>query len=385
MLVLAVAAAWTWQHEPITAWQVAIGLILACCPCAFGLATPLALARFQDRLAAQGVFVRDGGVVESLAVIDCVAVDKTGTLTTGVMSVNEWWWHPDVALGNRSALAQAIAVAESSSRHPLAPAIMNATADFIQHEQAAAPLFDQSVSGTAVAGGVMLSDVTIGEVTGVLVVGAWSLVSQHLDVVPNDIPGPQQARVYVAFAGRLCAALVVEDPLRPVAARWLQDVSRVVPPQAVTLLSGDRRDRAEAVAATMDIPNVAAELLPEEKMAWIEQQQSAGRRVLMLGDGLNDTALATADVGIGVRGALEAVLEAGSVAIARDDPGAIQHLFAGRRQTRRVIAEAWVWATVYNAVAVASVWAGIWGPLVCAIAMPLSSILVIAWVLYRLR
>ena len=394
VLVLAVAAAWTWRADPIMAWQVAIGLILACCPCAFGLATPLALARFQDRLAAQGVLVRDGSVVESLAVIDCVAVDKTGTLTTGVMSVSEWWWHPAVPADHHKAIALGVANAEAGSRHPLAPAIIAATNDFIDDSNTSSKRIFQSDGDNDAAkqvdGGVVLTDYEVNQQRGELVVGSWQLVRHYLTESPLDgdivTPGPVAARVYVVFAGRLLAALVVDDPVRPVAARWLQDLSSVLPRNSITLLSGDRRDRAESLAQSMGIADVSAELLPEQKMAWIEQRQAAGHRVLMLGDGLNDTAaLATADVGIGVRGALEAVLESGSVAIARDDPAAIQHLFAGSRQTRRVIAEAWVWATAYNALAVASVWAGIWGPLVCAIAMPLSSILVIAWVLYRLR
>ena len=136
----------------------------------------------------------------------------------------------------------------------------------------------------------------------------------------------------------------------------------------------------------MGIPVVQAPLTPEAKVAWVQQQQEKGEVVLMLGDGLNDAAaLSQADIGVGVRGSLEAVLEAGSVAIARDDPHALGSLKETAKTTRRVILEACLWAFAYNVVAVTAVWLGIWGPLVCAIAMPVSSLLVVLWVLHRLK
>jgi Cu2+-exporting ATPase len=451
VLVVALLAAWSWSAEPMMAWQVFIGLILACCPCAFGLATPLALARFQDRLAAQGVLVRDAAIVDVLPAITQVVVDKTGTLTSGQMTVTQWRWHDDLPKAERALIAAAVAGLEARSRHPLAPAIQEAAlqeagrggsddtdaadrehGDFLgQHLPAADILEINEVPGCGVAG--VLADgraIRIGSLRWLSSAqqdpAAQGPAAQGPAAQGPAAQGPaaqetagqaNEARVGVAIASgadnggqghegggvgeqvsenepakgnaedhandlALVAWLEIDDPIRPAAAAWLQAVR----PQPITMLSGDTKARAQAVAQRLGIDHVCAEMRPEEKTAWVADAQARGEHVLMIGDGLNDAAaLATADVGVSVRGALEAVLESGAVAVARDDVGALRTLIASAQLTRRAITEAWLWATLYNCLAVYFVWMGIWGPLVCAIAMPFSSFLVVLWVLQRLR
>ena len=129
VLVLAIAIFWWWRHDPVLAWNQAIAVVLACCPCALGLAAPLAYARFHHQLARHGVVVRDPAVSEVVPQATRVVVDKTGTLTSGAMTVVDWHWLPAVDQlrhGDRTTVAQLVAAAEASSRHPQAPAVIAA-------------------------------------------------------------------------------------------------------------------------------------------------------------------------------------------------------------------------------------------------------------------
>ncbi len=267
----------------------AVAVLIIACPCALGLATPMAIMVGTGRGAAVGVLFRDAEALETLRNTDTLVVDKTGTLTQGkpkLVTVE-----PIGEVDEASFLAIAAGL-EQGSEHPLAEAIVKGTQDR-QITPATVRNF-QSVTGKGVRGVVATQRVAIGN-PAMMAVERVEITS--LEARLQQLRGAGQTVMIVAVDGRAAGLLGVADPIKsttPEAVRLLhQEGLRVI------MLTGDSRTTAEAVARTLGIDEVIAEVLPEEKGAVIARLQREGHRVAMAGDGINDApALAKADVGL---------------------------------------------------------------------------------------
>jgi Cu2+-exporting ATPase len=356
-----------------TALLFAITVVVITCPDALGLATPTAVMVGTGLGARRGILFKNAVALEQMAGLDTVVFDKTGTLTEGrpaVVSVTAL-----DAFGRDEALALAAAV-ESQSEHPLAQAVLRAA------QASAIPVRPASRFAAVPGHGA------IAEVDGrrVLVGNARLLQAEGVRtgaVQPRAeaLAGAGRTVVYVAVDGRPAALLAVADRIRPSAAAAVADLRRrgLRP----VMLTGDTAATAQRIAAELGIDEVLAEVLPDGKAAEVEKLQSQGRRVAMVGDGINDApALARADVGIAIGAGTDVAVETADVVLMRSDPADVGRAVAIGRGTLRKMRQNLGWAIGYNSIAL-PIAAGVFAPLgltlrpeIAAISMSGSSILV---------
>lgn len=345
----------------------AIAVILVSCPCALGLATPLVQAVALARAAGNGLLLRDVGVLDDLASGGAdfrhAVFDKTGTLTAGTIQVVEWRWLADETALPAHDIRAAVAAAEARSVHPLAGAIASHLAGVAPAELSAwRESTGQGIEATC--GGHVLR---VGS-------GAFSGVDTGVDGAGGSADGAALGRVGISWDGRPIAVLACRDPIRAEAAALLARLRAAG--IDCHLLSGDDRQVTAAVGAALGFAadRVHGGCSPEAKAAAIARLRVDGP-VLMVGDGLNDAqALATADLGIGLRGGLEAAIASCRVFVARPDPlTAVGDLIDGAAATRRRLQALLTVSFAYNVVGIVLAVGGWWGPVICAIAMPLSS------------
>lgn len=359
-LAVVTAALWAWL-DPSVAIDNAIALLIVTCPCALGLATPLAVSVAIGRAAQAGILIKGGDALERMAQPGRLLLDKTGTLTEGRTALVRW-------LGDRS-VGPLLHALERESSHPVGRAIVAATA--------AEPLAVTDVAQTT-GGGIA------GRVDGrVLVVGSPAWVSgqasapEDLAAWVEELTAEALTPVAVAVDGAVVAALGFGDPVRP-EARRIVDALRERG-WSVGILSGDHPGVVRAVGRSLGLPD--ADCLggqsPEDKLAAVE---AAGHRgaVVMVGDGVNDAAaLSAAGVGIGVHGGAEASLATADVYLTRPGLDGIEGLADGAQRTVRVIRRNLIFSLCYNLLGVTLCMAGWIDPLVAAIMMPASSLTVL--------
>ena len=336
-VVLAIAAltflGWWWlgpAPSALYALTNAVAVLVIACPCAMGLATPTAIMVAAGRGAEHGVLIRSAAALETLHRVDTIVFDKTGTLTVGRPAVTDV-----VALA---------AAAEQGSEHPIGAAIVEhaktlglalpAVAEFVT-------VPGQGVDAMAVDGRVLLGNRAMMDARGI-----------EIDVLgarAAALAAAGKTVVYVAFAGRALGLIAVADVLKPeapatVAALRAAGVS-------IVMLTGDHRATAEAIARQAGIERVLAEVAPEAKAAEITALQAEGRRVAMVGDGINDApALAQADVGIAMGSGTDVAIEAADVTLMRGDLGGVTAALGLSRSTIRIVKQNLVWAFGYNVV-----------------------------------
>lgn len=352
LLIAVVAGMWWGSHAGwTTGAEIALAVVVAACPCALGLAAPLVHALAAADAARLGILVRDPAVLARLGQIGAVVCDKTGTLTEGRMRVvaanGDAPWAAVLAAEERSGHPAALAICEHLRGRGIGPATLAAW-----REEPGRGVVAITDDGRNLAiGGSVLTGVGAGEGT--------------------------RTRIGIAVAGQLVASLDLDDPLRP-EARALVAAWRAAGAQ-VHLASGDHPTAAVArgVELGLDPALVHGGLSPEAKAALVTDL-SRRLRVAAVGDGINDAAmLAAAEVAIGVSGGLEAALDRCHVFCARPAEAGPLAVFAGAVRARRAVRKLLWISAVYNALAVAGAAAGLFGPLVCAIAMPLSSLTVV--------
>ncbi|TVR47795.1 MAG: heavy metal translocating P-type ATPase [Planctomycetota bacterium] len=347
-----------WQWDALRAWDQTIAVIIVACPCALGLAAPLIQALSVSRAARQGLLIRDAAILETLASCRHAVLDKTGTLTQASMQVAEIHWHCDPCpqlLGRLASLAAASShpVSRALAQH-LAEQPREAVADFTVHP-------GQGISGR------------LGDRIYRLGKETWA-GGTHA-AAGAETAGP---RVCFADDGAALAHIELQDPLRPEAAQLIADLRQRG--LEIHLCSGDHRGAVQHAAQQLgiDAAHSHADASPEDKVALVDALRADGG-VIMLGDGINDApALSRATVGIGLRGGLESGLQASSVFIASGGIAAVHNLFAGALSSRRCLRWALAWSLLYNCGGIAAAMAGWWGPWLCAIAMPASSLTIIA-------
>jgi len=385
LVALLAFVAWAvWGPTPPMAYGViaAVSVLIIACPCALGLATPMSIMVGVGRGAQAGVLIRNAEALERLEKINTVVVDKTGTLTEGRPRVTQV-----VPLSgfSESDLLGLAASLEQLSEHPLARAIVD------KAKEANVPLVRtndfEAPNGKGVSGTLDGRHVALGNT---LLMQAQSIEIQPYQQQANELRAEGATVIFVAVDQKLAGLLAIADPIKETTAaavRALQDQGI-----EVVMLTGDNETSARAVARKLNIDQVQAEVLPEEKGAVVQRFQKAGRIVAMAGDGVNDApALALADVGIAMGTGTDVAIESASVTLLRGD---LMGIVQARHLSRSVmgnIRQNLFFAFVYNAIGV-PVAAGVLfpffgillSPILSAAAMSLSSVSVISNAL-RLR
>jgi Cu+-exporting ATPase len=373
VITLAVATLGFWVGTGVSgaaAGSAAVAVLVVACPCALGLATPTALVAAVGRGAGLGVLVKSARSLETARRTRVVALDKTGTLTTGVMSVGELAVAPGT--DEKEALRLAGAV-EDASEHPIGQAIAR---------EASARLGDlppvtgfAALPGAGARGTVEGREVTVGSPR--LFGGPAGVPAALLEVV-EKAAARGRTTVLAGWDGQVRAAFVVGDQLRPgavAAVAWLRAVGL-----RPVLVTGDSEHTARAVAAQAGIPqdSVFAEVTPEGKAAIIRRLQADGHPVAFAGDGINDAAaLAQADLGMAMGTGTDAAIGAADLTLVSGDPAGIADAIRLARATMRVIRVNLAWAFGYNLIALPLAALGYLNPLFAGIAMSGSSLVVV--------
>ena len=345
-----------------------VAVLIIACPCALGLATPTAILVGTGRAAERGILIKGGEALEAANRIDTVILDKTGTLTRGAPQVTDVIAHGEFSQAEVLRLA---ASAEHDSEHPLGRALVEYAR--ARGAEPVRPAEFRAVAGHGVEASVDGCRVEVGLLRGrVNQFELDHLASQTKTVVPVILDG--ETAGLIAFA----------DTVKPEAAaavRRLHDMGL-----NVWMITGDNRLTAEAVARQVGITNVLAEVLPDAKAAEVRKLQAAGKKVAMVGDGINDApALAQADVGIAMGTGTDIAMEAGAITLMRGDLNGVPAALDLASRTMRVIRQNLFWAFAYNTVGIpiaAGVlypWTGwLLSPVIASAAMALSSITVVA-------
>ena len=375
-IAVSTLAFWLGAGESTTfAFTSAVAVLIIACPCALGLATPTALMVGTGRGAQLGLLIKGPEILESTRRVDTIVLDKTGTVTTGQMSLVE----VTVAEGvDRDDALRLVGALENASEHPIAQAIATAARD-------AGPL--PVVEGFANREGLGVEGVVGGHA---LIVGRPSLLADWAMHLPPDLDAARRAAesrgqtaVAAGWDGRATAIFVVSDTVKPTSAGAIAQLKALG--LRPVLLTGDNEATARAVAAEVGIDDVIAEVLPSEKADVIRRLQAEGRVVAMAGDGVNDApALSQADLGLAIGTGTDVAIEASDLTLVSGDLRAAADAIRLSRATLRTIRQNLGWAFGYNVAAIPLAAIGLLNPVIASAAMAFSSLSVVANAL-RLR
>ena len=349
-----------------------VAVLVIACPCALGLATPTAIMVGTGKGAENGVLIRDGGALETAHKLDTVVLDKTGTITEGKPRVTDVMLFGGGHGLDNDGLLRLVAAAERGSEHPLAAAVLTAAAERGLEVPAAARF-------EAVAGH-----------------GIRAVVDGHAVVAGNErLAGPAARHASEEFAAEGETVITVEIDGEPAGAIAVADTVKTGSATAVrrlremglevVMLTGDSRRTAETIAAQVGIDKVVAEVLPGQKAAQVAALQAEGKKVAMVGDGINDApALAQADIGIAIGTGTDVAMEASDITLMSGELGGVATAISLSRATIRVVKQNLFWAFAYN-VALIPLAAGVFypafgvllNPIYAAAAMGLSSVTVV--------
>ncbi|MEW2115138.1 heavy metal translocating P-type ATPase [Streptomyces sp. NPDC005474] len=353
--------------DTVAAFTAAVAVLIIACPCALGLATPTALMVGTGRGAQLGILIKGPEVLESTRRVDTIVLDKTGTVTTGRMTLQEVY----VAEGTDEKQVLRLAGAlEHASEHPVARAVAAGAEERVGALPEAESF--ENVPGKGVRGRVEGHEVAVGRLTD----GLSGPLPDELAHAKAEAESGGRTAVVVAWDGRARGVLTVADAVKDSSAEAVRELRALG--LTPVLLTGDNRAVAEAVAKAVGIDQVIAEVLPEEKVDAVRRLQGEGRTVAMVGDGVNDAAaLATADLGLAMGTGTDAAIEASDLTLVRGDLRVAADAIRLSRKTLATIKGNLVWAFGYNVAALPLAAAGLLNPMIAGAAMAFSSVFVV--------
>ncbi len=371
VLALATLAGWLLLGAGATmAFTAAVATLIIACPCALGLATPTALLVGTGRGAQLGILIKGPQVLESTRRVDTIVLDKTGTVTTGRMTLSTVDAHE---CGDEDELLLLAGAAESGSEHPIARAITAGAVSRVGSLPSVSAF--SSEQGLGVQATVNGREILVGRPAWLT--ERWQLaVPVSMQAVMATAEGVGKTAVMVAWEGQVRGVLTVADTLKPTSKAAIARFRALgLTPLLVT---GDNLSVAESVAAEVGITDVTAGVLPADKARVIRELQADGHVVAMVGDGVNDAvALATADLGIAMGSGTDVAIEASDLTLMRSDLLAAADAIRLSRRTLTTIKANLFWAFAYNVAAIPLAMLGMLNPLIAGAAMALSSVFVV--------
>ena len=368
VLLIAVGTFGVWlavTGDVAAAFTAAVAVLIIACPCALGLATPTALMVGTGRGAQLGILIKGPEVLESTRRVDTVVLDKTGTITTGRMTLQEVY----VADGtDERELLRLAGALEHASEHPVARAVAAGAEERVGPLPSAEHF--ENVPGRGVRGRVEGREVAVGRL--------YDELPEELARARSEAESGGRTAVVVGWDGTARGVVTVADAIKETSAEAVRELRALG--LTPVLLTGDNRAVAEAVAAAVGISpgDVIAEVLPEDKVAVVRRLQGEGRSVAMVGDGVNDAAaLATADLGLAMGTGTDAAIEASDLTLVRGDLRVAADAIRLSRRTLSTIKGNLVWAFGYNVAALPLAAAGMLNPMIAGAAMAFSSVFVV--------
>ena len=361
----------------VRGFAAAVAVLIIACPCAMGLAVPTAVMVATGRGAEMGILIKGGEALQRSGTLHTVVLDKTGTVTEGHPAVTDVVRARDVLTDD--AMLRLVASLEQASEHALAGAV-------VRHAQERSLPLVQPERFEAIVGHGAL-----GTVDGhALIVGNAQLMAAQgvsttdLHETAARLANEGKTPMYVGVDGALAGLIAVADPIRPTSARAITTLRRLG--LDVIMLTGDTRRTADAIARQAGIDTVIAEVPAEGKVAEIERLQRGGRRVAMVGDGINDApALARADVGIAIGSGTDVAIEASDVTLMRPDLAGVSNAIALSRGTMRIMKQNLFWAFIYNVIGIPIAAGALFpftglllSPILASAAMAMSSVSVVS-------
>ncbi|MES9885734.1 MAG: heavy metal translocating P-type ATPase [Candidatus Sedimenticola sp. 6PFRAG1] len=362
---------WFIGADPETAFVAAVSVLVIACPCALGLATPTAIMVGTGMAARYGVLIKDAEALEQAHRADTIVFDKTGTLTRGRPGVE----HVFAKDGDEQALLRLVASAQQGSEHPLAKAVIResrardlALSEVSRFTNRPGLGFSAQVEGISLLVGnrrlMEMQDVDLG---------SWSDQADQLESRGHTL-------MYVAdltSAPNPLGYISLSDAVRPGAADAVNSLHR----QGLNtvMLTGDNRHAAEAIASEVGIERVIAEVLPGDKAEEVEKLRNAGKRVVMIGDGINDApALAAADIGMAMGSGTDVAMHTAGITLMRGEPGLVVDALSISDATYSKIRQNLFWALIYNVIAIPMAASGLLNPVIAGAAMAMSSVSVVS-------
>ncbi|MGZ5366045.1 MAG: heavy metal translocating P-type ATPase, partial [Mycobacterium sp.] len=366
-LSVATLGFWIGTGGPVAAaFTAAVAVLIIACPCALGLATPTALMVGTGRGAQLGILIKGPEVLESTDQVDTILLDKTGTVTTGTMTLVEVITadgeHTDQLLRLAGAL-------EEPSEHPIAKAIAAGAREKVAELPAAADF--TNLQGLGVRGVVDGVDVVVGRQR------LFTQIPEELDEAMRRAEAAGKTAVVVGRDGAAVGVLIVADAVKPTSADAVKELRALG--LTPILLTGDNEATARTVATQVGIDEVIAGVLPAEKVDVVKRLQADGKIVAMVGDGVNDAAaLAQADLGLAMGSGADVAIEASDLTLVRDDLRTVGDAIRLSRRTLATIKGNLFWAFAYNVAALPLAAAGLLNPMIAGAAMAFSSVFVVS-------
>lgn len=368
LLAVPVFIGWTLYADAHTALWITVALLVITCPCALSLATPTALAASTGALAREGILISGKQTLETLAQTTDIIFDKTGTLTRGNPTVSRISLLSGIDEAFVLAVAQAL---EQQSEHPLARAILN-------HRVSDGMIPDIRVGQRLnhVGEGVG-AQLTVNGETQVWALGRAAYVAKIAGEPPQDEQASESgSAVYLGNQLGFQAVFYLQDPLKEGA----EEVVRKLKRQHLTLhlLSGDRETAVAETARALGIAHYRAQAMPEDKLEYVKALQKEGKKVLMIGDGINDApVLAQADTSAAVAGGTDIARDGADIVLLNEDLNTVPHMLVQAGRTRQIIRQNLSWASAYNIIAVPLAVLGYVQPWIAALGMSFSSLVVL--------
>jgi Cu+-exporting ATPase len=376
VIVIAIATLIVWLalgNPAASAFTAAVAVLIIACPCALGLATPTALLVGTGRGAQLGVLIKGPEILESTRRVDTIVLDKTGTVTSGRMTL------VDVVPADGqdpTELLRLVGAIEGASEHPIAQAIARGAIERLGDEVQDPPAVEsfRNTAGKGVSGVVDGTVVLVGR-QGLL--DDWSVAHDTaMQEIKDRLEHEGKTAVIAAWDGRVRGVLAVADTVKPTSAEATRQFRELgLEP---ILLTGDNRAVAEQIAKEVGIDRVTSEVLPGDKVEAIKSLQTEGRVVAMVGDGVNDAAaLAQADLGLAMGTGTDAAIEAADITLVRGDLRSAGDAIRLSRRTLRTIKGNLFWAFAYNVAAIPLAALGLLSPMIAGAAMAFSSVFVV--------